>query len=280
MKSLLKVSSAIACATGLVGCGGKLDGAITPAPPPTAAEVAIDGEALRTAWSQLRVEAVAFPPLSPAAASDPELQTVQYFVMVGYNRGVMSCGNYFNQNRRLRSETSFAKDTLVSLGTAAGTIAGLAGATAVLGTTGIVPLAVDNFNKTFLNADIADAIEPKVRTGMGDYRTANPVGTATAANAIDRVREHAQLCTIGNMLDIAKTALNNIGVGATSSDAPPSGGESPTGGGAPFASTFALPPAATGGTSPGAPTAGARRTIPSSPVSLGRNGSYYYYSVR
>jgi hypothetical protein len=206
-------------------------------------------------------------------SGDPALddRTAQYFVMAGYDLARSNCQTFFDKNRLLRSETSFAKDTLVALGTAAGTIAGLAGATAqvltaVLGTTGIVPVGIDNFNKTFLNSEIADSVQPMVRTGMEQYRKANPAANATPLTAVDMVRGHAELCTLGSMLDMTRAALSKLNVGASPTTAAPEPApESMASKSGVAFSTRSSPP---GGT---APAAASQKRI------VGRNGSYYYY---
>jgi hypothetical protein len=271
MNDLFRVSGALACAMGLAGCsGGGLGSYITPAPPPAATDIATSSAAFETAWARLKAVAVAHPALSAAAAADPDLQTAQYFVMQGYDLAARNCDTFFAKNRELRSDTSFAKDTLVAMGTAAGVLAGLAGATAtaltaVLGTTGIVPTTLDNFNKTYLMSDIADAVAPKVHSAMQDFRAANDPSKATMLNAPNMVREYARICTVASMVDIAKTALGNMGATAgPSTGTPPAGTPAP----APGAHVLSLPVA------PVAPDASRRSNF------LGRNGSVYYYSIR
>lgn len=274
MNSLMKATSAIACAAGLTACDRNLGNAITPSPPPTPSEVSESGPPIFGALSQMRS---LIDPTAPKRwpSGDPVLdtQTAQYFVMAGYELAQSNCQKFFDKNRLLRSETSFAKDTLVGLATAAGTIAGLAGATtqvltAVLGTTGIVPMGIDNFNKTFLNADIADTIQPKVRTGMEQYRKVNPATKATPLNAVQLVRSHAELCTLGSMLDMTKAALSKLNVSASPTDSsvdPAPESISPRSG-APFSTRSVLP------------SATIVTTVPQKPAVVGRNGSYYYYT--
>jgi hypothetical protein len=205
----------LALAALLTGCQGGFNQYVNPSPPPTPAAVYDEFNAFNIAWSNLRQAVVkeGNDP-TPAAREAADKTTAQYFVSHGYDLAATNCILYFDRIRNLRNETNFTKDLLVSIAAASGLVAGLAGAsaaalTAIIGGTGIIPRAVDDFNKTFLLSDIADAVSPAIHTGMASYREAHKPENATQFDAAQLVREHARICTVPFMLDVAKKGIGN-----------------------------------------------------------------------
>ena len=199
----------------LTGCLNSFNQYVNPSPPPSPAAVYDEFAAFNIAWSNLRQAVVKEGDNPTSEVRDAaDRTTAKYFVTHGYDLAATNCILYFDRIRNLRNETNFTKDLLVSIGAASGLIAGLAGAsaaalTAIIGGTGMIPSAVDDFNKTFLLSDIADAVSPAIHTGMASYREAHKPENATRFDAAQLVREHARICTVPFMLDVAKKGIGN-----------------------------------------------------------------------
>ena len=212
MKAISSMASALLVAAGLSACGTSAGYAPIPDRPPTAAEIAKTLATEEAGWTTVGELTAGYNKRNQASYTPAE-----FYVLTGYDKADRACDEFFVRIKTLRSETTFTKDTLVAAGAAAGVVASIVSAgttalTTLFGATGLVPSAVDNFNKLFLLSEIADDIAPKISTAMAEYRTKNPVKGTDRITAVDRVREHAQACTIPFMIHLAKTGTANTKV--------------------------------------------------------------------
>src|SRR5690348_6467834 len=229
-----------------------------PDAPPKPAQVAEEFSKFEAGWKALEA---AYPQESNPAAA---------YVAAGYTRADRACNEFFTNLRKLRNDTSMAKDTTRDIAASAGIIASLATVpTAVLtgmfGATGVFPGVVDDFQKTFLFAEAGDSLYPLVSSMMAKYRVMFPaIGYtvdiqekdkngvivrssitregADRLNATLRVRQHATLCSVPYLTYVLKTGIIEI-----SKEAPAKPPEKPADGKAPDKTLGAngTPPATT-----------------------------------
>ena len=208
MNAIGKAAAIAMTTTAINACGLLPQPSLTPDGPPTASQIDQTSRAFEDSWKELK----------GAGASATDQQKAQYFVTIGYERAASQCQVYFERLTSARQQNAFAKDTLVAAHTAAGLITTLAGAStgviaALFGATGIVPATVDNYNKTFLLAEIADELYPKISGAMAHYRaqfppeaTNFPDNPTAKYRALEYVRSHASICTLPAMIAFAKAA--------------------------------------------------------------------------
>ncbi len=135
-----RVAAALALCSMLTACGMP---SLRFDPPTTPSMTSIkDGaNAFNTLWAQL-----------PGAGDEEKAKA---FVKEGYRQARENCTTFFTDIKKLQRDSTFAKDTLVTVAAAAGVISGLAGVgrlalTTILGVTGAVPAVVDNFATLYL----------------------------------------------------------------------------------------------------------------------------------
>jgi hypothetical protein len=262
MRNCIRITVALACTLVLPGCFESFKGGINPPPAPTSQEISQSYTDFQGVWNTIKTSVA-----QEGQTGNLDDLTAQRFVAAGYDITKRGCDDFFRKNRNLRNETGLAKDTLVSASAATGFIAGLSGAainvlTGFLGATGIIPGVLNNFDKSFLISDIADSIYSPIMTGMVNYRAANPPDSATRLNALDRVTEHARICTVSSMLDLAKKSIGNTTIKAE----PDTTGGDKGDKGAPGAPAPKSP-------APAASTSSSVKTI-------GRNGAFVLQSIQ
>ena len=189
-----------------------------PTPPPKPADVVHEFNDFNNAWNGIN-----------ATSSD---EAAVAYVSMGYLVADRACGNFFTNLRKLRNDTSLAKDVTRDIAASAGLIASLTTVptsvlTGLFGATGAFPQVVDDFQKTFLFAEAGDSLYPLVSSMMASYRLNFPavdhdvvvtdasgkqitLRGATRLNANLRVRQHAVLCSVPFLSYILKTGVIEI----------------------------------------------------------------------
>ncbi|MBS0538239.1 MAG: hypothetical protein JSR47_05760 [Proteobacteria bacterium] len=199
--------------------------ALYPSPPPLPADVAGELRDFDDAWTKIK------------KVEGTDAATAVAYVSMGYVVADRACNAFFTNLRKLRNDTSMAKDVTRDLAASAGIITSLASAptavlTGIFGATGVFPGIVDDFQKTFLFADAGDSLYPLISSMMASYRVNFPAiaadldarepstapildkekkqiqfKKATRFNATQRVRQHAALCSIPYLTYVLKTGV-------------------------------------------------------------------------
>jgi len=214
-------AACLAAATLVLGGCDQLRLTLYPTPPPTPAQVAEEYTKFEKGWADLKLSL-------GANATDDDVAAA--YVSTGYARADKACNYFFTNLRKLRNDTSMAKDATRDLAASAGIITSLATVptallTGMFGATGAFPGVVDDFQKTFLFAEAGDSLYPLVSSMMARYRVMFPVvgytvtkpdgkndprDGATRLNATVRVRQHATLCSVPYLTYVLKTGVLEI----------------------------------------------------------------------
>lgn len=221
----------LACAVlavSLSACDSLKKLALYPDPPPQPADVVKEFNDFNVVWAKIR------------ETETTEEATAVAYVSMGYLVADRACNTFFTNLRKLRNDTSMAKDVTRDLAASAGIITSLASAptavlTGIFGATGVFPGIVDDFQKLFLFADAGDSLYPLVSSMMASYRVNfpaierdQPASDATGAAIVDkdkkavtlpaasrlnasmRVRQHAALCSVPYLTYILKKGVLDL----------------------------------------------------------------------
>lgn len=137
------------------------------------------------------------------------------YVEAAYNLTDRQCTTFFTAVQEARNNIDFGKDTLVTAASAAGVIAGIAGAgltalTTLLGAAGAIPSVANTYKSVYLLGSVPVESRALIKDGMDSFRANNPSRTATRLTAEHMVQAYADWCTLPTIQWAVANALKSV----------------------------------------------------------------------